>query len=77
MAKAVLEFNLEDQGDRDFYRDAIVSQVFRWVIQEYDNQLRAIVKYSEGEHEEYYEAIDRARELLYDCLRKVGVDLFD
>lgn len=71
MAKAILEFDLNDPDDVEFHKKVISVKQAYSVLWEYDQWLRKIIKYEEREK---WASIDEAREKLYELLNEHGID---
>jgi len=72
--KAILRFNLSDPDDHRLFLLASKANQLALAVWDYDQQLRSWVKYG---HEWGDEALDKAREALYDMLREGGLDIDD
>ena len=80
MAKATLEYDLDEIDDRDAHLRAIKSLSLTIALWEMDQHLRSELKYGtrEGElSEEAYRAIERTREKLREILDDNGIVLDD
>lgn len=75
MPKAILEFNLPEE--REEYQDAISGAAFIGAIQEFDNELRAIIKYGDTEYtEQQIEVYRKVREMLHAQLSSNDLSLW-
>ena len=74
--KAVLEFNLQEEQEE--FKDATQGGALLGAIQEFDNQLRGIVKYGgETEYtEEQLEVYDKVRDMLREHLDSAGLSVW-
>ena len=76
MSCGALVFNRDDPNGRHEFELASKAYDLSLAIYDFDTQLRNIVKYqSDNYHPEYLEGIDKARDLLRECLIDKGVDL--
>jgi hypothetical protein len=67
--KAVLEFNLDEPEERTDHLRAVKSLNIMSVLWEFDMYLRSQLKYNEDNlTNEAYEALDKAREKLYEVM---------
>lgn len=65
--KAILEFNMDDLGDEELHRQAVLSPALCLALFQFDQQLRSMCKHTDNE-----EAC-KIRELLYEILSEHGV----
>jgi hypothetical protein len=72
--KAVLEFNLPDE--QEDYMMAQNGNKYLYVLQDLDNYLRGLLKYTELS-EEVYEALSNTRSKLNELLNERNVQLYD
>lgn len=76
MAKAILEFDLDEPGDVDFHKRCIKSLDLVLVLDEIDKYLRTQLKYNEdGLTQEAYDALEKAREEFYRLLNERNISL--
>jgi hypothetical protein len=69
MPKAILEFNLDEPEERTDHLRAVKSLNIMSVLWEFDMYLRSQLKYNEDNlTNEAYEALDKAREKLYEVM---------
>lgn len=74
MAKAILEFDLNEPDDREEHKRMLKSLDIMLVLWDYDNYLRGQLKYNEdGLTDQQYEVLEKARKEFYDILNKRGV----
>jgi CRISPR/Cas system CSM-associated protein Csm5 (group 7 of RAMP superfamily) len=74
--KAILEFNLDEPEDRSDHLRAVKSLNIVSVIWEFDMYLRSQLKYNdENLTNEAYEALDKAREKLYEIMSSQHVSM--
>ncbi len=74
MAKAILEFDLNEPDDREEHKRMLKSLDIMLVLWDYDNYLRGQLKYNEdGLTDQQYEVLEKARSEFYDILNKHGV----
>jgi hypothetical protein len=67
--KAILEFNLDEPEDRSDHLRAVKSSNIMSVLWEFDMYLRSQLKYNDSNlTNEAYEALDKAREKLYEVM---------
>jgi hypothetical protein len=67
--KAILEFNLDEPEERTDHLRAVKSLNIMSVLWEFDMYLRSQLKYNEDNlTNEAYEALDKAREKLYEVM---------
>lgn len=67
--KATIEFDLDDADDRREHKDCVNAFAFKAAIREYDNALRAIVKYEDDKYSALFvEGIQAARDMLHEHL---------
>jgi hypothetical protein len=78
MTTATLRYNLADPDDRTAHRQALDAPQYVRAIREYDEWLRACVKYREG-HDEDGGAVDAdvCRQRLWAIVGGLGVRLWD
>ena len=69
MAKAILEFNLDESDDRDAHMRAVKSLDMALALWEMDQYLRAECKYGELS-DDAYAATEKAREKLREILNE-------
>jgi hypothetical protein len=76
MAKAILEFDLNDHEDKDTHLRAIKALDMALCLWDIDQYLRAQTKYApDSMPEEVYEALNKAREEFYNILSEHDVNL--
>jgi hypothetical protein len=72
--KAILEFNLDEPEERTDHLRAVKSLNIMSVLWEFDMYLRSQLKYNEDNlTNEAYEALDKAREKLYEVMNNQHV----
>lgn len=69
MAKAIIEFNLNDPEDADAYYRCANALNLVTALWEIDNRLRSIVKYDSGE------TVEQFREEFYNILQENNINL--
>jgi len=74
--KATLSFNLDEPDDRSAHKRAVSATDLYIAIHEFDNYLRARLKYEELT-EEVADALQKARDSLHNELGDRGVSLGD
>jgi hypothetical protein len=71
--KAILEFNLpEDQHEYNLVNKAVDMSV---VLHEFDQYLRGILKYEENITDDAYNALQDARDKLWEMAKDGGIEL--
>lgn len=75
MAKAILEFDLNEPEDASEHMRMIKSLSIVVVLWEMDQYLRARLKYEDSMSEDEYKAVDAAREKLYELMSAHSVSL--
>lgn len=75
MAKAILEFDLNEPEDASEHMRMIKSLSIVVVLWEMDQYLRARLKYEDSMSEDEYKAVDAAREKLYELMNAHSVSL--
>lgn len=74
--KAILEFNLDEPEDRLDHLRAVKSLNIVSVLWEFDMYLRSQLKYNdENLTNEAYEALEKAREKLYDIMNSNHISI--
>ena len=73
MAKATLEFDLNEPDDVEAHKRAIKSIDLVFALWDIDQYLREQVKYNESLSKEAYDALDKAREEFYNILNKRNI----
>jgi len=74
MPKAILEFSLPEENVE--FKEACEASSLKYAVQDFDNFLRAKLKYEELS-EETYKAYDEIRSKLYEELNARDLNLFD
>lgn len=69
MAKAIIEFNLNDPEDADAHYRCVNALNLVTALWEIDNRLRSIVKYDSGE------TVEQFREEFYNILQENNINL--
>ena len=78
MAKLTLEYDTSNPDDEYEWKLAMRARDTHLAIQEYDNWLRGKIKYATDEdHEKYVEALEHARQQLFDYLDEGGVRIWE
>jgi len=77
MAKATLEFDLSEPDDVQAHKRAVKSLDLVLALWDIDQYLREQVKYNESLSKEAYDALDKAREELYNILRNRNISFDD
>ena len=71
--KAILEFNLPE--DNSEFQTALRGAKYKAMLWDFDQKLRAIVKYGEDKPPEVRQAVAELREALHDALSERGISL--
>jgi hypothetical protein len=74
MPTAQLTFNLPEE--REEFQDAVDAGKVKGALQEYDNKLRALVKYGGATPDEDVEWAQKARDLFHEVLEECGVEVW-
>jgi hypothetical protein len=75
--KAFLEFDMADPGDREQHQDMLNAQRTLSAIRDFDNHLRAIIKYGDGEYtDEQIDHTNNIRQVLHSQLEIHGVEIW-
>ena len=76
MSCGAIVFNRDDAQGRNEFEIASKSFDMSLAIYDFDMQLRNIIKYQDDNYsDDYLKAIDKARDLLRECLVDRGIDL--
>ena len=75
MAKAILEFDLNDEDDKNAYQRVNKALDMALVLWDFDQYLRSQLKYNENLTSEAYDALEKTRERLNDLMQEHNVDL--
>ena len=78
MAKAILEYNLDERDDIEAHLRAVKSLDMALVLWDMDQYLRAKMKYGNNDSElsdDAYKALEEAREELRDFMSSRGINL--
>lgn len=74
MAKAILEFDLNDSDDAETHKRMLKSLDMMLVLWDFDNYLRGQLKYNEeGLTGDQYDVLDKARAKLYEILNERNI----
>lgn len=73
MAKAILEFDLNDPEDKEAHRMAINASATESMLFEYDSWLRDTIKYKD---EQDWPSLEIARKKFLELLNEHGIPLF-
>lgn len=74
MAKAILEFDLNDSDDAETHKRMLKSLDMILVLWDFDNYLRDQLKYNEeGLTGDQYDVLDKARVKLYEILNERNI----
>jgi len=73
MAKAILEFDLNEPDDKQAHMRAIKSLDMMLALWDIDQYLRKQVKYNESLTDEQHNVLDEAREEFYSIINKHGI----
>ena len=76
MAKAILEFDLNESEDRDEHTRMMKSLDILMVMWDYDQYLRTQIKYNEKLTQEQHDVFQEARDKFYEIMndRQVSLD---
>ena len=77
MAKAILEFDLNESEDRDEHARMMKSLDILMVMWDYDQYLRTQVKYNENLTQEQHDVFQEARDKFYELMNDRQVSLDD
>ena len=75
MAKAILEFDLNEPDDVQAHKRAVKALDMAMALWDMDEYLRQQLKYNDKITGEVYDALDKAREQLRDFMNNHNVDL--
>lgn len=75
MAKAILEFDLNEPSDVEAHKRAVKSLDLCLALWDIEQYLRSQTKYNEQLTQEAYDALEKARKEYYEILGKHGVSL--
>lgn len=73
MAKAILEFDLNEPDDVEAHKRVVKSLDLTLALWDIEQYLRSQVKYNESLSKEAYDALDKARGEFYDILNKRNI----
>lgn len=74
MAEIWVRLNLEQEEDRDKLNFMVRGWMYRSVLWDMDQYLRARLKYEELSEKEY-EALQQARDKLWELINEEGIDI--
>jgi hypothetical protein len=75
MAKAILEFDLNEPDDRDEHNRMLRSLDIVLVLWDIDQYLRSQTKYNENLTQEQWDALDQTRTKFYEIMNERNVSL--
>jgi hypothetical protein len=75
MAKAILEFDLNDSDDRVEHARMMKSLDILMMMHEYDQYLRSETRYNESLSQEEHDVLQKAREKFYELMNSRGISI--
>ena len=72
---AKLAFNLPEEQSE--FEDMLDGPKLKGAVQEFDNHLRSILKWSTDKSEEYIQAVQDVRDKLFDIVTGAGLGIWD